>query len=62
MNMNYCMWENTAEDMEQLLDSIESCPNKANYKETLSRSERVALLKVYELCKDIIEEIDLVNE
>ena len=55
-NMSYCMYENTAHDLRQVVDDIEERVSTNNEDlEPLSSSERQAAGLLYDLCLQFIE-------
>lgn len=64
-NMSYCQFENTSNDMSQLLRTLAEAVNEKNGQMKLSERERWAFQSLREQCEEFIslaDEIVLVDE
>jgi len=57
MNMSYCRFQNTSQDLQDCLDKLEECGYKKTY-ETSSEYEQRALKEMRRMCEEFLDLCD----
>jgi hypothetical protein len=54
-NMSYCRFQNTVSDLEDCLDTLNGLDEYYQYYDDLSEDEQKALLRLIDICRDIVQ-------